>query len=84
MSAGASGLGSKLSMWLAPPYWTMKIHDFSRPGRPAEDDSLAQQLRQAEADGPDAADLQQPAAGDPGIGRRHDSPFPWHGNATVP
>ena len=69
--SGASGLRSKLSMWLAPPYCTMKMHDLS-------DDSAApaspQQPRQAEAEHADAADLQQLAAVDRAMAWLHGSP----------
>ena len=29
-SSGASGFGSQVSIWLAPPYWHTKMHDFAR------------------------------------------------------
>jgi hypothetical protein len=32
MFSGASGLGSQVSIWLAPPYWHTKMHERARAG----------------------------------------------------
>ena len=73
MSSGASGLRSKLSMWLQPPYWTTKMHDRSGvwPWTGAAARACSKR-GQTQSERGNAAELEQ----SPTSRKRHGNP-PW-------